>query len=191
MKQQKIEINYRDIGTLSPRSANPRTHSDEQIAQIQNAIRSFGWTNPILIDPWGEIIAGHGRFEAAKRLGLETVPTITLEGLSESEIRALVIADNKIPLSAEWDPEILRSELQALEAEGFGADAVGFSEAELRAILGDAPEMDEDPRTEPSAESKLGDLVYRVIVTCPNEQKQAEVHDRLQLEGLPCQMLMS
>src|SRR4029077_7851453 len=94
--QHKLAIVYQTANALKPRSTNPRTHSKKQIAQIANAIRRFGFTNPVLVDDVNSIIAGHGRFEGAKAVGLDQVPTVRLSDLSEAEIRAYVIADNRL-----------------------------------------------------------------------------------------------
>src|ERR1700752_2284371 len=95
-RHRKLAIAYQPTSELTPRSNNPRTHSKKQIAQIAAAIRRFGFTNPILVDDGGGIIAGHGRLEAAKQIGLAEVPTVRLSEMSEAEIRAYVIADNKL-----------------------------------------------------------------------------------------------
>jgi len=102
------------IDRLLPYPRNPRTHSDKQIHQIAASIGEFGFTNPVLADQHGQIIAGHGRVAAAKLLGLDTVPVIRVEHLSDDQKRAYVIADNKLALNAGWDPEMLAIELQNL-----------------------------------------------------------------------------
>ncbi len=94
-----LKITYQSPAALQPRATNPRTHSKKQIRQIANSIERFGFTNPVLINAGSRIIAGHGRIEAAKLLGIEKVPTIRLEDLTEAEIRAYVIADNRL---ANW-----------------------------------------------------------------------------------------
>ncbi|RMF03028.1 MAG: DNA modification methylase [Alphaproteobacteria bacterium] len=149
---------------LTPYAGNARTHSEEQVAQIAASIAEFGFTNPILADGNGVIIAGHGRLLAAQRLGLDKVPVITLDHLTDAQRRALVIADNKIAENAGWDEDMLRAELQALEEMDFDLDLVGFSDAELDELLNgledgpdggavdgedDVPETPEDPVTQP------------------------------------------
>ena len=101
---------YRAVGDLIPDPRNARTHPKRQIDQIKASIDAFGFTNPILADPDGHIIAGHGRLQAARAMGFSEVPTITLSGLSDTQKRALRIADNKIALNAGWDLEILQLE---------------------------------------------------------------------------------
>jgi ParB family chromosome partitioning protein len=131
MKRPKLAIAYRAIEGLHPAERNARTHSAEQIAQIAASVEQFGWTNPILVDEKSNVIAGHGRLEAAKLLGLLDVPTITLAGLTAAQKRALVIADNKLALNAGWDEAILAQELDALKALDFDLPVIGFSSDEL------------------------------------------------------------
>lgn len=108
------QITERPVRELCPYPRNARTHSKKQIRQIAASIERFGFTNPILVSDAGEIIAGHGRVEAAKLLGMKTVPTVALSHLSEAERRAYVLADNKLALNAGWDQEVLAIELQGL-----------------------------------------------------------------------------
>ncbi len=121
---------------------NPRTHSDNQVAQIAASIVEFGWTNPVLVAGDGTVIAGHGRLEAARRLGLDAVPVLVLDHLSEAQRRAYVIADNKLALNAGWNEELLAAELHALNGEGFDLALTGFDEAELDRLM--APLDDTD-----------------------------------------------
>ena len=110
-----LKISYQNPAALKPRVTNPRTHSKKkQIRQIADSIERFGFTNPVLIDGNGGIVAGHGRIEAAIRLGIEKVPTIRLADLSAAEVRAYVIADNKLAENAGWDRELLAIEFQGL-----------------------------------------------------------------------------
>ena len=102
------------VDRLLPYSRNARTHSDEQIAQVAASMREFGWTNPILVGADNIIIAGHARLAAARKLGFREVPVIVLDHLTETQRRALVLADNKLALNAGWDEEMLRVELEAL-----------------------------------------------------------------------------
>ena len=123
------------LDRLIPFARNPRTHSDAQIAQIAASIAEFGFNNPILVDTKAGIIAGHGRLLAARKLGLTEVPVIVLDHLSEAQRRAYVIADNKLAENAGWDDELLRSELAALQEEGFDISAIGFEDDELARLL--------------------------------------------------------
>jgi DNA modification methylase len=156
------EISLRQVAALVPYARNSRTHSDAQVAQIAASIREFGWTNPVLIDGADGIIAGHGRLLAARKLGLTEVPCIVLDHLSETQKRALIIADNKLALNAGWDSEMLGLELQELAAEDFDMGLVGFTDDELAALLVEKTEglTDPDETPEPPADpvSVLGDV---------------------------------
>lgn len=123
------------IEKLIPYAMNARTHSEEQVSQIAASIREFGFTNPVLIDKEGTIVAGHGRVRGARKLGLETVPCIRLGHLTPQQVRAYVIADNKIALNAGWDETTLKAELDALKTDGFELSLTGFSNDEIDAIL--------------------------------------------------------
>ena len=101
-------IQEKTVAELIPYVNNSRTHSDEQVAQIAASIKEFGWTNPVLIDDSGSIIAGHGRVMAARKLGIELIPAIKLLGLTDAQKKAYVIADNRLALNAGWDLELLK-----------------------------------------------------------------------------------
>ena len=145
------------VDDLIPYALNSRTHSDEQVAQLAASIREFGFTNPVLIDESNNLIAGHGRLLAARKLKMDWVPAIVVDGMDERKRRALVIADNKLALNAGWDDDALRVELEDLAGD-FG-DLMGFSEDELVELLkGDegtegltdedaVPEVPEEPVT--------------------------------------------
>lgn len=134
---------------LRPWGRNARTHSKKQIRQIAASIRTFGFTNPVLIDQSRTILAGHGRVRAAEELGLAEVPCLRIENMTEAEKRAYVIADNKLALNAGWDDEILAKELKALSAIedlGFDIGVIGFEVAEMDALVeGLTPEDPGDP----------------------------------------------
>lgn len=132
------------VEALRPYGANARTHSRKQIKQIAASIERFGFTNPILVSDDREIIAGHGRAEAAKILGIKSVPTLALSHLSPEERRAYVLADNKLALKAGWDREILALELQGLIDLDFDVSVTGFSLAEVDLVLDEADESDPD-----------------------------------------------
>jgi DNA modification methylase len=137
-------IEQRPIASLTLRRRNPRTHSAKQIRQIADSIETFGFTNPVLIDASGTVIAGHGRVRAATLLGWTAVPTLQLDHLTEAQIRAYVIADNKLAENAGWDRDLLALELQGL-AEldlGFDLEVIGFETAEIDLLIGDAARSD-------------------------------------------------
>jgi len=123
------------VSTLKPYPHNARTHSSKQIRQIARSIETFGWTNPILTDGSGGVIAGHGRLEAAKQLGLDRVPVLRLEHMSEAQKRAYVLADNRLAELAGWDEEVLAIELQGLLELDFDVEVIGFETAEIDLLI--------------------------------------------------------
>ena len=129
---QVEQINTRDI---KPYPRNARTHTDDQIGQIAASIREFGFVNPILLDDRGTIIAGHGRYDAALRLQLEAVPAIRLPHLSQEQVGALRIADNRIALNAGWDDELLREALAEIDESSLDIELLGFTDSELDTLL--------------------------------------------------------
>ena len=163
MAKSDRQIEQISIQALIPYARNSRTHSDAQVAQIAASIREFGFTNPVLIDGEGGIIAGHGRVLAARKLQLAEVPCIRLGHLTDTQKRAYVIADNKLALNAGWDTEALALELQELGDLGFDLDLTGFTDEEIAELLPeDVPEglTDEDAVPEVGAEpiTKPGDV---------------------------------
>ena len=125
---------WRPIGELKEFPSNPRRHPDSQIARLMKSIRRF-WTNPILVDETGTILAGHGRWEAARRLGMSEVPTVTISGLSDADKRAVVIADNRLPEQAIWDFDLLRGHFQDLIKLDFDVELTGFSTGEIDLLV--------------------------------------------------------
>ncbi|WP_022698176.1 site-specific DNA-methyltransferase [Euryhalocaulis caribicus] len=146
------------VSTLSPRASNPRTHSKKQLRQIAGSIETFGWTNPILVDAGGGIIAGHGRLEAARMLGLETVPVIRIEDMSEAQKRAYVIADNRLAETAGWDEEMLAIELQGLlEMDlDFDIQVIGFDAPEIDGLITGLDEGEADDEADAAPEPDPG-----------------------------------
>jgi len=165
--QSRLAVTYRAISDLIPDPRNARTHPKRQIEQLKKSIEAFGFTNPILADPEGHIIAGPGRLQAARAVGFSEVPTIILSGLSDTQKRALRIADNKIALNAGWDLEILQQELGELASLDVEIDPTltGFSTGEIDVILSSADDPDDEvippvpttPRTKPGDIWILGD----------------------------------
>ncbi len=139
MSKPALAIEHHSVAGLKPYGGNARTHSSKQIAEIASSIKAFGFNNPVLIDKAGTIIAGHGRVEAAKKLGLESVPVIRLEHLTDAQKRAYILADNKLAEKAGWDREILAIELQHLTSLDldFDATVTGFEMAEIDLLLGE------------------------------------------------------
>ena len=144
----KPQIEQIAPSALKPWARNARTHSKKQLRQIADSIRTFGFTNPVLIDRENTILAGHGRVAAAMILEMASVPCVRLEHMSPAQKRAYVIADNKLALNAGWDDSILAEELEALVAGDLDFDigVIGFEVAEIDALVdGLTPEEDGDP----------------------------------------------
>jgi len=141
-----LHIEMFPAAQLRPWAKNARTHSRKQVKQIAESIRSFGFTNPILIDSGNTILAGHGRVEAAKLLGMADVPCVRLEHMTPEQKRAYVLADNKLALNAGWDDEILAEELRGLLEIDFNVEITGFSISEIDSLVeGLIPEEPGDP----------------------------------------------
>jgi len=158
-----VNITQVAVDKLIPYVNNSRKHSDAQVAQIAASIKEFGWTNPILVDGDQGIIAGHGRLMAARKLGMKEVPVIELAHLTDTQRKALIIADNKLAMNAEWDTDLLTIELNELLADNFAMEILGFDAKELAALL--EPEVvegltDEDavPDVPEEPKTKLGDI---------------------------------
>jgi len=197
----ELSIELRPIGSLKPSAHNPRAHSPKQIRQIADSIRRFGFTNPVLIDANGEVLAGHGRVKAAELLGVGVVPTIRLDRMSEAEKRAYVLADNKLAENAGWDRELLALELQYLtEPElDFDVTITGFETAEIDLLIGELEvgqtldQADKLPAVDAAAPavSRLGDLwlldKHRALCA---DATVAESFERL-LDGAQAQMVFT
>ena len=158
-----MKIENVKLDLLIPYARNSRTHSDAQVAQIAASIKEFGFTNPVLIDEMGSIIAGHGRVMAARKLAIIDVPSIRLTHLTEAQKKAYVIADNKLALNAGWDDEMLAVELTDLKDMGFDLDLTGFNTDEIEALLapvGTEGLTDEDavPEVPEAPVTVLGDV---------------------------------
>ena len=163
--QQTLSLQYKPLEMLIPYARNARQHSDAQVAQIAASIREFGWAAPIIVDAQSNVIAGHGRLLAARKLGLAEVPVVSLDHLSDTQRRALILADNKIAENATWDEALLGVELAALSEAGFELGLTGFSQDEWeRLIEGDLSDekglTDEDavPEVSEHAVTKPGDI---------------------------------
>jgi DNA modification methylase len=157
-----MEIIKKKVSELIPYINNSRTHSEEQITQLISSIKEFGFTNPILLSPDNSIIAGHGRLQAVKRLGHEEVPCIIVQGLTKTQIKALIIADNQLALNAGWDLEKLSVEIEGLKDEDFNIDILGFEDDFIKDLLNKENEglTDEDavPEILENPKTKVGDL---------------------------------
>jgi ParB family transcriptional regulator, chromosome partitioning protein len=155
-----LQIEQIQLATLIPYINNSRTHSDEQVAQIAASIKEFGFNNPILVDKDSGIIAGHGRLQAARKLGLTEVPCVRLEHLTETQRKAYIIADNRLALNAGWDNELLRFELNELDGN-IDLSLLGFTVPELTIAMGFGADF------EPGTEDDQGKLDQKDPIICP------------------------
>ena len=159
-----LQIEYRPVASLIPHARNAKQHSDAQVAQIAASIREFGWGAPVIVDGKNNIVAGHGRVLAARKLGMTEVPVVPMAHLTDIQRRALILADNKIGENASWENELLGLELAELQAAGFDLELTGFSEDEWNDLIdGDGSKdglTDDDavPEVTEDAVTKLGDV---------------------------------
>ena len=163
----ELAVQYRNIDTLIPYINNARTHSDEQVAQIAASIKEFGWTNPVLVDGDNGIIAGHGRVLAARKLEATEIPVIELNGLSDVQKRAYVLADNQIAINADWDGELLLNELEKLKLDDFDISVTGlrFMDSDIDDLL-NTPLIDPDEEWQDMPEFNQEDVrgVQKIVV---------------------------
>jgi DNA modification methylase len=151
-----LHIDYRAVESLIPYARNAKQHPEAQVAQIAASIREFGWGAPILVDGQSNVIAGHGRLLAARKLGMTEVPVIALEHLTDTQRRALILADNKIGENASWEDELLGLELADLKDAGFDLGLTGFSSEEWEALIA-GPETTQEGLTDEDAVPEVGD----------------------------------
>jgi len=154
-----MQINEIEVSKLIPYANNSRTHDDAQVAQLAASIKEFGFRNPILVDGVG-IIAGHGRLLAARKLGLEKVPTIDCSDMTEIQKKAYIIADNKLALNADWNTELLKLELINLEENNFNLDLLGFDAIDLTTLFSKGIE-------EPSKSKEIDTDEFLMDHKCP------------------------
>ena len=155
-----MEYSQKAVKDLIPYVNNARTHSDEQVTQIASSIREFGFINPIIIDDKNNVIAGHGRLLASKKLGLKEVPTVLVDHLTDTQRKAYILADNQLALNAGWDDELLKLELAQLDDVGFDLELLGFDLKALEGLGVEELELEEQEVPEPAENpiSKLGDV---------------------------------
>ena len=177
---QELKIEYLTLDKLKPYDKNARKHQEADLSTIKASITEFGMSDPIGV--WGEdnvIVEGHGRYLACKELGIDNVPVIHLDHLTDEQRRAYALAHNKTAEMSEWDIDLLGEELDGIfdiDMSDFGFDLI---------------EEEEEP-TAPTERKDLSDKVgetYEVIIECDNEQQQAEIYEKLREEGLTCRVL--
>ncbi len=152
MKNPADSVQQWDIDKLIPYARNARTHSEDQVAQIAASIKEWGWTTPILVDPDGQIIAGHGRVMAARKLNISEIPVMVADGWTDAQKRAYILADNKLALNAGWDEELLALELSELKELGSDLELIGFGDQELADLLQNGIEGLTDPDEVPEVQ---------------------------------------
>ena len=181
-----------NIDEIKPYERNARIHSSKQIKQIMEAIKVFGFTNPLLIDNKNNLIAGHGRLEAVKQLNIidfkdkpiKELPAIIITGLSEADKKALIIADNKIAENASWDYDLLQAEFQELEAINYDLDLMGFDN--LDEILG--ADIDVEQETKEIKEVEINQK-YELLIKCKDEKELEKAYNENIEKGYECSVL--
>jgi hypothetical protein len=160
-----IHIDYRRVDSLTPNPGNPRQHTEKQIRQIAKSIETFGFLVPVLVDETGQVIAGHGRVRASRRLGLDVVPTISVAHLAEEQKRAYLIADNQLALNASWDEHLLAEQFAILASVDldFSLDVTGFEIEAIDLLVHgdqkiDGPDPDDAPVEIGPSVSRRGDV---------------------------------
>ena len=182
-----MQIEQIDVGDLIPYINNSRTHSDEQVMQVASSMKEFGFTNPILIDGEGGIIAGHGRLMAAKKLGLNEVPCIRLGHLSEAQRKAYVIADNQLALNSGWDFEYLKGEIDGLSQLDFNIDILGFDDSHLANIYNIESELKEQQNND--SEPVVDYAENEMILKFKDENQLERWYKNALSEGIECKIL--
>ena len=181
-----------NIDEIKPYEKNARIHSSKQIKQIMEAIKAFGFTNPLLIDDENNLIAGHGRLEAVKQLNiidfkdnpLKELPAIIITGLSEADKKALIIADNKIAENASWDYDLLQAEFQELEAINYDLDLLAFDNVDE--ILG--ADIDVEQETKEIKEVEINQK-YELLIKCKDEKELEQAYNENIEKGYECKVL--
>ena len=181
-----------NIDEIKPYERNARIHSSKQIKQIMEAIKAFGFTNPLLIDDEKNLIAGHGRLEAVKQLNIidfkdkpiKELPAIIITGLSEADKKALIIADNKIAENASWDYDLLQAEFQELEAINYDLDLLAFDNVDelLSGVISESESENELKEVEINRK-------YELLIKCKNESELEQAYNENVEKGYECKVL--
>ena len=175
MEQNKMNIVYKNIKELKPYKKNAKKHSKEQVEQIANSIKEFGFTQPVIIDKHNSVVAGHGRILGAKKAGLKQVPTVMLEDLTEEQIKAYRLVDNKLNES-DWDYSLLDEELENLTKD-IEMDLFGF---EL--------EEQQEKETRKKVEFEIKEK-YEVHIICKDEKQMEQVYNKTKGMGIDCKLI--
>lgn len=172
---EELNIVYKPIKELKPYKKNAKKHSKEQVEQIANSIKEFGFTQPVIIDKHNSVVAGHGRILGAKKAGLKQVPTVCLEELTEEQIKAYRLVDNKLNES-EWDYSLLDEELENL-TEDIDMDLFGF---EL--------EEQQEKETKKKVEFEIKEK-YEIHIICKDEKQMEQVYNNVKGYGQECKLV--
>lgn len=180
----KLEITYKPTADLIPYARNSRAHSDAQVAQIAASIREFGFRVPVIVDGENGIIAGHGRVQAALKLGLEEVPTVDGSDMTDVQRRMYVIADNKIALNATWDEEMLMLEIEDLRNMGADIELMGFDLSELQKL-----DNSEDEENENDGNTPIDENRNLLMIECQGERELEKLFEEMKERGFECKIL--
>jgi len=192
---RKLEIKYQPFANLVPSVYNSNTHPEEQISQIAESIKQFGFNQPIAVDSKNNILAGEGRYYAAKRLNAREVPTICLSHLSEPQQRAYIIADNQIARNSIFDPLKLSAEISALITMEVDISVLAFDNEQILDILRGSPPEDRTPiknqkqsnKKARAPKEKDSDQQLGILVYCDNKDHQEEILAQLEAAGVKCE----
>lgn len=176
MKNKELNITYRPIKELKPYKKNAKKHSKEQVEQIANSIKEFGFTQPVIIDKHNCVVAGHGRILGAKKAGLKQVPTVCLDELTEEQIKAYRLVDNKLNES-EWDYSLLDEEIEQLT--DIDMDLFGFDEV---------VEITKDDEAKKKVEFEIKEK-YEVHIICKDEKQMEQVFNKVKGYGKECKLV--
>lgn len=184
-QEKKLKIEYKKTDDLIPYVNNSRVHTITQINQVAASIKEFGFINPVVVDKDNGIVAGHCRIEAAKKLDMEQVPTISVEYLTPIQVKALIIADNKLAENSEFDNNILELELRGLMEEGFETEVLGFDSEELNKILS----IDDEPITEEEEKEIVDNVEYMVVCEFEDELTQQQFFEEMEQREIQCKIM--
>ena len=168
----KLVIKYQPLSELIPYARNAKKHSNTQVTQLAGSIREFGFVNPVIVDADGSIVAGHGRVLAAAKLGMTEVPTLSVDYLTQQQVKAFRLADNRIAQNSEWDMELLGLELVELKDFGVELETLGFDLTDLKSLDEEPTKIDDDAK-----------IKYELRVSFDNDVDQEELFTELRDRG--------
>lgn len=178
----KMITSDKKVSELIPYANNARIHSEQQVKQIAASIQEFGFINPVIIDKSNGIIAGHGRVMAAELLGIEEVPCVIVEGLTEAQKKAYILADNQLALNASWDYEMLKIEVERIQELDFDVEVIGFDDDIFNIFY------PKDSEQSPVVEDEGFDS-FDVLVSFESEFEQKDFYEKIKSEGMKCKII--